>query len=414
MARLHIHGFRRFGQLPLVGVRVSGFPGLTVNILTGVLSGTTTAGGNLTLTVTLTNANSQSQSISQNYPVNVLAITSGAPPANGTVGVPYGPFTATVAGGSGSYLWSASGVAGVTIGVATGVLGGTPQTQGSGFTLMVTLTDTSTHLSVSQNYTVNIAGAALVITTTSLPGGIQNQPYSARLAGAGGSGSYTWTISGISGLAVNATSGAISGSPSVGGSLTLNVTLADTLNSSATPVTKQFTVAVTFGSLNITSSGALGGFAPGAAVSASFSASGGSPAYTWSATGVPATLTLDPVAGKLTGTAPAKPGNYSFPLKVTDSRRHRRGGDSTTVTFSVIGFTNPSTLPSGSTSTLYSLHFIGAGGTAPYAFSSANAPAGLGVSSSGLLSGTHGKRARSALPSRSRTRTAYRPRAPSA
>ena len=196
---------------------VSGVPGLTVNSGTGVLSGSPTVTGNLTLTVTLTNASSLSQSISVNYPINVLAITSGAPPANGTVGVAYGPFTATATGGTGSYLWSASGVAGVTIGTGTGVLSGMPTTPGSGFTLTVTVTDTTTHFTVSQNYTVNIAGAALVITTTSLPGGIQGQAYSARLGGAGGSGNYTWTISGITGLVVNATSGAISGSPSVSG-----------------------------------------------------------------------------------------------------------------------------------------------------------------------------------------------------
>ena len=369
---------------------VSGVPGLTVNSGTGVVSGTPTVSGNLTLTVTLTNANNLVQPISHDYPVNVLAITSGTPPTDGTVGLAYGPFTVTAGGGSGSYLWSASGVPGVTIGGGTGVLSGTPVAPGSGLTLTVMVTDTTTHLSVSQNYTVNIAGAALVITTTSLPGGIQNQPYSARLAGAGGSGSYTWTIGGITGLVVNATSGAISGSPSVGGSLSLNVTMADTLNPSVTPATKAFPVVITFGSLSITSSGALGGFAPGAAVSTTFTATGGSTPYTWGATGVPATLTLDPMAGTLTGTVPVKPGNYSFPLKVTDSQTPA-GSDSTTVRFSVIGFSNPSTLPTGSTSTPYSLHFIGAGGTPPYTFSSANAPGGLGVSSAGLLSGTPAK-----------------------
>ncbi len=369
---------------------VSGVPGVTVNSATGVLSGAPTLAGNLTLTVTLTNANLLSQSISKNYPVNVLGITSAAPPASGTVGLPYGPVTATATGGSGSYLWSATGVPGVSIDPVTGVLGGSPTTPGPGFTLTVTVTDTTTRLSSSQNIPVVIAGAALMITTTSLPSGIQNQPYSARLGGAGGSGSYTWTISGVSGLVVNAASGAISGSPSAGGHLTLNVTLTDTLNPSATPAMKQFPIAITFGSLIITSSGALGGFAPGAAVSATFSASGGSAPYTWTATGVPATLTVDPVGGTLTGTTPTKPGNYSFPLKVTDSQTPT-GSDSITVTFSVIGFSNPSTLPGGSTSTLYSLHFIGAGGAPPYSFSSANVPAGLGVSTSGILSGTPAK-----------------------
>ncbi len=169
---------------------VSGVPGVTVNGTTGVLSGAPTLAGNLTLTVTLTNANAPSQSISHNYPVNVLGITSVAPPASGTVGMPYGPFTATAGGGSGSYLWSATGIAGVTINGATGVLSGVPTTPGLGMTLALTVTDTTTHLSTTQNYPVDIAGSALLITNTSLPGGIQNQPYSARLVGAGGSGSY--------------------------------------------------------------------------------------------------------------------------------------------------------------------------------------------------------------------------------
>jgi uncharacterized protein (TIGR03437 family) len=370
---------------------VSGVPGVTVNGATGVLSGSPTLAGNLTLTVTLTNANLLSQSISQNYPVNVLGITSGAPPTSGTVGMSYGPFNATATGGSGSYLWSASGVPGVTIGPVTGVLAGSPTTPGSGDTLTVTVTDTETHLSSSQNTPVVIAGAALMITTTSLPSGIQNQAYSASLGGAGGSGNYTWAISGVSGLVVSAATGTISGSPSAGGHLMLNVTLTDTLNPSATPAMKQFAIAITFAPLTITSSGALGGFAPGAAVSVTFSASGGSPPYTWVAINLPQlSLTFDPATGKLSGTAPVTPGNYTFSLVVTDSQTPA-GSDSTTVTYSVIGFRNPPTLPAGSTSTLYSLHFIGAGGTPPYSFSSANAPAGLGVSSSGLLSGTPAK-----------------------
>ncbi len=55
-----------------------------------------------------------------------LTITSGAPPASGTLGLPYGPFTFTPSGGSGSYLWSVSGVAGLTVNSSTGVLSGTP------------------------------------------------------------------------------------------------------------------------------------------------------------------------------------------------------------------------------------------------------------------------------------------------
>jgi hypothetical protein len=153
---------------------VSGVPGLTVNSATGVLSGVPTSAGGFTLAVTLTDANNISSFVSQNYPVTVtyppLMITSAAPPASGTVGVPYGPYTVTASGGSGSYLWSATGLPGVTINGATGVLSGTPNAAATGLT--VTVTDTVTNLSVSAVYPVTIAGAVLGITTSSLLGNL--------------------------------------------------------------------------------------------------------------------------------------------------------------------------------------------------------------------------------------------------
>ena len=167
---------------------VSGVPGVTVNSGTGALSGSPTVGGNQTLTVTLTNANSPLQFISMNYPVGVLQITSGAPPSTGTIGVPYGPFTATAAGGTGNYVWFVTGIPGIVMNGATGVVSGTPTALLSGLT--ITVTDNTTHLSVSQNYPVTIGGAALAITTAVLPAGVVNQPFSAILCGTGGTGNY--------------------------------------------------------------------------------------------------------------------------------------------------------------------------------------------------------------------------------
>ncbi len=322
-------------------------------------------------------------------PIQPLSVTSGVPP-NGTVNVGYSAFTFIAAGGSGGYLWSASGVPGLSVNGGSGVLSGTPTAPGN-FTLAVTLTDAANPASSSsQNYSVTILAAGLTITTSSLPSGIQNQPYAASLAGGGGSGSYAWAISGISGLTVNASTGAISGSPIAGGNITLNVTLSDALNPSAAPATRQLAVRISFAPLTITTPGALGEFAPNAAISKAFAATGGSPAYGWSATGVPATLTLNPATGQIAGNAPARPGNYSFPLKVSDTETPV-ASDSTTVTFSVLGITTPATLPSGTTSTAYSLNFIAMGGTPPYTFSSPNVPAGLTLSSSGFLSGTPSK-----------------------
>lgn len=267
-----------------------------------------------------------------------LTITSGAPP-NGVVNAAYGPFTLTASGGSGTYLWSVRGVPGLTVNGPSGVLSGTPTSTGI-LTLTVTLTDANNLASsISRNYSVTIEGSSgLTIITPSLPGGIQNQAYSASLVGSGGSGTYSWAIGGISGLTVNASTGAIVGSPTVSGNLTLTVTLSDALNPGAAPATRQYAVTVAFAPLSITTRGTLGKFAPRAAISRTFAAAGGSPAFTWSATGIPATLTLNPATGQITGNAPANPGNYSFLIRVSDTETPV-ASDSTTVTFSVLAIT---------------------------------------------------------------------------
>jgi large repetitive protein len=231
-----------------------------------------------------------------------------------------------------------SGVPGLAINGASGVLSGTPATAGN-LTLAVTLADAH-HLasSIFASYSITITATGLTITTSSLPGGIQNRAYSASLAGSGGSGTYNWAIGGISGLTVNAGTGAIGGSPTVGGSLALTVTLSDAVNPGATPAMRQYAVTITFAPLTITTSSYLGKFAPNAPISRTFAATGGSSPFAWSASGIPATLTVNPATGQITGNAPANPGDYSFLLRITDTETPV-AGDSTMITFSVLGIT---------------------------------------------------------------------------
>ena len=73
------------------------------------------------------------------------------------------------------------------------------------------------------NLTLTIAPATLVISTTSLPSGQINVAYSTTLAATGGTTPYTWSLtSGTlpSGLSLNASTGAITGTPTVSVSAT--------------------------------------------------------------------------------------------------------------------------------------------------------------------------------------------------
>ena len=81
------------------------------------------------------------------------------------------------------------------------------------------------------------AEAAPVVTTTSLPQGVQKASYSATLSAAGGAAPYTWTLrSGAlpAGLSLATTSGVVSGTPTTTGTSNFTVQLKDANAQTAT------------------------------------------------------------------------------------------------------------------------------------------------------------------------------------
>jgi hypothetical protein len=132
--------------------------------------------------------------------------------------------------------WSSSntGVATInTSGLASAVAGGIS-------------TITATQGAVSGNSTLNVQGPQLAIATTSLPGGIQNQSYSATLTASGGTAPYTWSLATGSVLPAGLTlssAGQITGAPAVTGSSTFTVRAADS-GSPQQAATKQLSIVV--------------------------------------------------------------------------------------------------------------------------------------------------------------------------
>ncbi|MEO7860445.1 MAG: putative Ig domain-containing protein, partial [Nitrospirales bacterium] len=212
--------------------------GLILDSSTGVISDTPTAAGPFNFTVQVTDSLSQSDT----QPLSIF-IDLPAPPnittttlPNGTVASAYSQ-SVKAAGGTGALTWNISAGSLPTglnpIDPTTGQITGTPSAAGT-FTFTVQATDTLNQFD-SQELSITIdLPAPPNITTTTLPNGIVESPYSAPVVATGGIGNLTWSISAGSlppGLDINQATGEIFGTPTIGGPSAFTVQVTDTLQS---------------------------------------------------------------------------------------------------------------------------------------------------------------------------------------
>ena len=294
-------------------------------------------------------------------------------------------------GGTPPYTWSlASGSlpTGLSLNPSSGAITGTPAAAPGSYAFTARVTDGASQ-SATKSLSIAVADP-LSVTTASLPGGTVGQPYSQSVAATGGKSPYTWSVTSGSlppGLALHASTGAVSGTPTADGSFGFTVQAAD----SGTPVrtaSKSLSISVA-AQLAITTSGLPGG-AVGQAYSQTLAAAGGTPPYTWSlASGsLPPGLTLDSSSGAVSGT-PTSSGTFAFTAQVTDGTETATQSLSITVA-DQLTITTPS-LPEGVVGQSYSQTLDASGGTPPYTWSvaSGSLPPGLTLSSAGgVVSGT--------------------------
>ncbi len=235
--------------------------------------------------------------------------------------------------------------------------------------------------------TINVVSGPSITTTSPLPNGVVNTAYSTPLATTGGTTPFTWSATGLpAGLGINASTGVISGTPTAQGQSTANVTVKDANQLSASANLSITIVAP----LTITTTSPLTAGVVNVAYSVQMAASGGTPNYTWSATGLPAGLGINASTGVISGT-PTATGTSSASVTVKDSGSPQL---TATGTFSItIGstpvITTASPLPSGVVNSAYSTPLTVQGGTSPYTWSATGLPAGLGINAStGTISGT--------------------------
>ena len=259
-----------------------------------------------------------------------LAIATSSLPS-GQVGSPYSAILAAT-GGTTPYSWSlTSGAlpAGLTLNAATGAITGTSTAAANATALTFTVTDSSIPAqtkSVSLALTIAASTSApLSITTTSLPNGQVGSPYSATLAATGGTTPYSWSLtSGTlpAGLSLNASTGAISGTPTATANATaLTFLLTDSSSPAQTKsVNLTLTIAVSIPPPNITTTSLPNGQV-GSPYSATLAATGGTMPYTWSLTSgtLPTGLSLNAATGAITGTPTATANATALTFKLTDS-----------------------------------------------------------------------------------------------
>src|SRR5262249_14460958 len=157
--------------------------------------------------------------------------------------VPYS-FTLTATGGFTPYTWTSIGALPPGLALSSsGVISGIPTALGT-FTLTVQVSDSSTPAQTQiRSFSLAVTGA-LSITTSQLPNGAVNKPYSQNLQATGGTPPYAWAVtsgSPPSGLTLSQ-QGTLSGTPTNEGAFSFTVSVND---SSATSQTATRTVSIT-------------------------------------------------------------------------------------------------------------------------------------------------------------------------
>ena len=365
--------------------------GLTLSTA-GLLSGTPMQPGTFPIVVTVTDGNGcTGTSATYNLVINCQTINVFNPNTNGwPAGTPLTAanftFTQTGAIGGATFTTASTLPTGVTLTTA-GVLTGTPMSGGV-FPITVTVTDGNGCTGTSTGYSLTIVCPTITVTSPANSTGTAGVAFSEQFSQSGGVGTITWSETGAlpSGITLDSSTGILSGTTSVVGTFPITVIATD--QNGCTGSSATYNLTINCQTINVTNPGVNTGTVD-AAFSQTFTVTGILGTVTWSETGaLPAGITLDSSTGVLSGT-PTVNGVFPITVKATDTNGCF-GTSSYTLTINcqTINVTNPVNT-SGTVDAAFSEQFTqtGAHGTATFTTSS-TLPAGLTLSSAGLLSGT--------------------------
>ncbi|MFF1717408.1 putative Ig domain-containing protein [Streptomyces sp. NPDC058268] len=147
----------------------------------------------------------------------------------------------------------------------------------------------------------------------------------------GGTAPYTWSATGLpTGLSIAASTGTITGSPTAAGTHQVTLTATDAAGKKGTTSFTWTVTAPDTGAPKLADPGSQNGYV-GKPLSVPLKATGGTAPYTFSATNLPAGLTVNPATGVIAGT-PTIWGFSNATLTVTDATGKKT---SLTVTFTI-------------------------------------------------------------------------------
>jgi len=376
-------------------------PGLSYDPATRVISGMPTDAGGFSVHYVLSDSSygqtgNQVENFSFTFNIAPPTITVSPSTLAGTptIGAAYSQ-TLTASGGTGPYSYAVTAgalPAGLSLS-AGGVISGTPTAAGA-FSVTVRAMDTDGY-SGTRTYNQTVAAPPMILTAAAMPGGAVGTPYATSVTASGATAPYIYQVTAgalPAGLSLSA-SGAISGTPTTGGTFNFTIRATDSSTGTNAPFAAGGMYAINITAPTVTVS-PVGLFDAqiGQAYSATITASGAQAPYSFAVTAgaLPAGLSLS-AGGALTG-APTASGTFNFTVRATDSNGFPAQG-SRVYTLTVVAPTlslQPGLLPNATFGEAYSTSFTAGGGSSPYSYqvTAGALPAGLNLSLAGLLSGT--------------------------